>query len=92
MDTGFTGLLTLPRTLIATLDLPFRKRGRAVLADGSEILFDIHEAEIVWDGQPRHVAVDAADTDPLIGTAMLDGHELTVRFVDGGNVLITALP
>lgn len=88
VDTGFNGFLTLPPSLIATLDLPFRERGRAVLADGSDISFDIHEAEIVWDERPRTIAVGAADTEPLIGTSSLDGHKLTVEFVDDGGVFI----
>jgi len=73
------------------LDLPFRRQGRAVLADGSETLFDVYEAEVVWDERPRRVFVDA-DTDPLIGMAMLDGHELTVQVVNEGGIFIRKLP
>jgi hypothetical protein len=36
--------------------------------------------------------VDTADTDPLVGMALLDGHELTVQVVNDGNVFIRALP
>lgn len=90
IDTGFSGSLTLPPSLIATLDLSFRERGRAVLADGSDVSFDIHEAEIVWDERPRAIAVGVADTTSLLGTALLDGHKLTVEFVDGGEVFIEA--
>lgn len=35
IDTGFDGSLTLPPALIATLRLPWRRRGRALLADGN---------------------------------------------------------
>ncbi len=69
IDTGFDGTLSLPPTLIAALGLPWRRRGRALLADGRESLFDMYEATIVWDGTPRRIAVDAADTDPLLGMA-----------------------
>lgn len=51
IDTGFNGYLTLPPDLIAALRLPFRRNGRAVLGDGSEVTFDIHEAVILWDGR-----------------------------------------
>jgi predicted aspartyl protease len=57
IDNGFDGTLTLPLMLIATLGLVWRRRGRALLADGSESLFDIYAAIIVWDGEPRRIAV-----------------------------------
>lgn len=91
VDTGFTGFLSLPPALITALGLPFRRRGRAVLGDGSEILFDIYEATVLWDGQQRRVAIDSADTDPLVGMALLYGYELTVQAVVGGRVSIKAI-
>ena len=65
IDTGFTGSLSLPAVIIDLLKLPFRRRGRAVLADGSEIIFDTYEVNILWEGQQRRIAVDEADIDPL---------------------------
>ncbi|MBA2669849.1 MAG: clan AA aspartic protease [Gemmatimonadetes bacterium] len=88
VDTGFSGSLTLPTDLVAALDLPFRRRGRDLLADGSESLFDIHEATVTWDGRPHLVSVDVADTDPLAGMTLLDGYELTVQAVVAGRVII----
>jgi len=92
LDTGFSGFLTLPSPLVETLDLPFRRQGRALLADGSEILRDVYEAEVVWDERPRRVFVDVAATDPLVGMALLDCHELTIQIVSEGDVFIGALP
>ena len=91
IDTGFNGHLTLPPHLIAALDLPFRRNGRAILGDGSTVTFDIHEAVVLWNGQPRRVPVDAADTDPLLDTGLLSGHELRVEFIDGGRTSIKPL-
>lgn len=51
IDTGFSGWLSLPTATIAQLGLPFRRRGRAFLADGSESIFDIYEGTVVWNGQ-----------------------------------------
>ena len=48
VDTGFDGWLTLAPALIALLELPWRRRGRVLLADGSECVFDIYEAR--WSG------------------------------------------
>lgn len=91
IGTGFNGSLSLPPILIVNLDLPFRRRGRAVLADGSETVFDIYEATVVWDGQPRRVSVDEADTDPLVGIGLLYGHKMTIEVTIGGTVTIESL-
>jgi clan AA aspartic protease len=92
IDTGFDGWLCLPPALIALLGLPWRRRGRAVLADGSESLFDIYEGTVVWDRRRRRIPVDEADTTPLVGMALLDGYELTVQVRTRGRVLIKPLP
>jgi clan AA aspartic protease len=92
IDTGFDGSLTLPPALISTLGLPWRRRGRALLADGQGSVFDIYEATVVWDGTPRRIPVDEADITPLIGMALLYGYELTVQAVENGSVFIKALP
>jgi clan AA aspartic protease len=92
IDTGFDGTLTLPPALIAALGLAWRRRGRALLADGSESLFDIYEATAVWDGEPRRIAVDEANMDPLVGMSLLYGYELLVQAVESGSVVIQPLP
>ena len=53
--------------------------------------FDIYEARIVWDGRIRRISVDEANTDPLIGMQLLDGYELTIQVVSGGNVVVRAM-
>ena len=92
VDTGFDGSLSLPPTLIALLELQWRRRGRAVLADGSECVFDIYEGMALWDGRLQRIAVDEASTAPLVGMALLHGYELNVRVRNGGSVTIKALP
>ena len=91
IDTGFNGSMSLPTSLIAKLKLPFRSRGRAELADGSESIFNSYEATIIWDGQPHRIAIDEANTDPLIGMSLLRSYELNIQVVNGGNVLIKIL-
>lgn len=88
IDTGFSGFLTLPEALVSELRLPFVTRGRATLANGSEDFFDIHNAVVIWDGQPRQVLTDVADTAPLAGMSLLDGHSLFVEVEEGGRVAI----
>ena len=88
IDTGFNGFLTLPAALVSELRLPFVARSRATLANGSEDFFDIHNAVVIWDGQARQVLTDVADTDPLAGMSLLDGHSLFVEVEEGGRVAI----
>jgi clan AA aspartic protease len=92
LDTGFNGSLTLPSGLIANLRLPWRARGNAVLANGNVEQFDIYAATVVWDGTPRGILVQAIDTDPLLGMALLAGYELRARVTDGGSVQIEPIP
>lgn len=92
VDTGFDGWISLPPSLISQLGLPWRQRGRALLADGSECVFDTYESVVVWDGDARRVPVDEANTGPLLGMSMLEGSELSLQVRSGGNVSITPLP
>ena len=92
IDTGFDGSLTLPPALITALGLPWRRRGRALLVDGNESVFEIYEATVIWDGTIRRVSVDEVDVVPLVGMALLYGYELTVQIVEGGRVILKPLP
>jgi clan AA aspartic protease len=91
IDSGFTGSLTLPPTLVVSLDLVWLTRQPGTLADGSTVLFDVYDAVVMWDGSPRKVEVEASETEPLLGMSLLAGHELTMRVVAGGSVTITSL-
>ncbi len=90
IDTGFTGFLTLPPSLVAELGLVFRGTSEATLADGSGVSFDAYDATVLWEGDPRVVLVDEADTTPLVGMLLLDRHNLNIDVESGGRVLIRA--
>ena len=90
IDTGFSGFLTLPPALVAALGLAFAGVGWAVLADGTEARFDVYDATLVWDGRPRRVYAYAAETTPLVGMRLLEGHDLHVQVQDGGRVAVEA--
>jgi clan AA aspartic protease len=92
IDTGFTGSLSLPRSVVASLGLPWRTRGHAILADGRMEEFDVHAATVIWDGAIRSVLVQAIDNDPLLGMGLLVGHDLWARVTFGGSVRIQAIP
>ena len=88
IDTGFTGFVTLPPSLVAELGLVFMGTSEATLADGSEVSFDAYDVTVVWEGQPRDVLIDEADTTPLVGMLLLDRHNLNIDVESGGRVLI----
>jgi predicted aspartyl protease len=77
--------------VIASLGLRWQSFGRGILADGSECLFDVYEAEVEWDRKVVRILVDEADTDPLIGMALLNGYELKIQVRARGKVSIKRL-
>jgi len=92
VDSGYTGWLTLPPSVIAALGLPWQTFGRGILADGSVSVFDVYQAKVLWDDRIRSVFVDEFDSTPLIGMAMLRGYQYKMAVRVGGRVTITRLP
>ena len=72
VDTGFDGWLSLPPDKIAALGLTWKRRGRAILADGSESIFDVYEAVVVWDDEFLTIPIDEADSEPLVGMSLME--------------------
>ena len=54
------------------------------LSDNSEVILPVHKAIILWNGEEREIRVFATGRRPLVGTALLDEHELVVQFTEGG--------
>ena len=93
IDTGYTDSLTLPRAIIVAFGLQYRSVDRAILADGSECLFDVYKgARVVWDGELRSILVGEADGVPLVGMTLLRGFEMNMLVRPGGKVTIRRLP
>lgn len=86
VDTGFNGWLSLPPDLITQLNLTWKRRGRAILGDGSECVFDVYEAVVIWDGTPITIPVDEADSKPLVGMSLMKGYQLAIQVFEGGQV------
>lgn len=91
IDTGFSGDVTLPASVISSLGLTWLGRESGILADGSADLFDVYSAVVLWDRKLRSVEVQAADTQPLVGMNLLRGHSLYMEVTDGGRLEIEAL-
>jgi hypothetical protein len=52
----------------------------------------VYVGNVVWDGAERRVLVDEAETDPLVGMALLSGYELKMQVRSRGKVTIKRLP
>jgi len=91
INTGFEGTLTLPESAVLAMQLPFYQRIRGNLADDGACMVAVHKATILWGGQEAEVAVLAMGQRPLLGTMLLDGHNLTIPFVDGGVLSLVPL-
>jgi clan AA aspartic protease len=88
IDTGFTSFLSLPLFIITELGLPWHYRDFGTLGDGSEVVFELYKASVIWDGQNQMIDVVASDAEPLVGMSLLYGYDLCIRAVEGGNVTI----
>jgi clan AA aspartic protease len=92
IDTGFNGFLSLPSTIITTLNLPWSGSDFVTLGDGSETFFDLYTAVIIWDGQYCEIDIAESETEPLLGMALLYGYRLQIDTIEGGLVTIEMLP
>ena len=84
IDTGFTGDLVLPKSIIRSMALPHSGSVDAILADGSQIACSTYTCFIEWFGQERRLEVVANGGDyPLLGVGLLAGLELRIDYHDG---------
>ncbi len=88
VDTGFTDFLTLPEESIRAMGLSFSHRAYGTLADGKPIEFDVYAATILWNEKECVIPVVATGKRPLLGTSLLEQHELRIEFIEQGNVSV----
>ena len=91
IDTGFTNYLTFPYQVISHLGLSWNGQQLGTLADGSEQFFDYYTASIVWDNEAIPIPVNAIDSEPLVGMALMEGYGLHIEVVEGGFVSLERL-
>lgn len=95
IDTGATGEMTLPQTVIHRLNLPLAEDPDNIgvtLADGSSSPGRLYIACVLWHGSIREVEVVNVGTEPLVGMGLLYGSNVNIDAVPGGRVTITELP
>ncbi len=91
IDTGFTGFLTLPLTIITSLNLELYSREEGTLGDGSLCIFDVYPGFVIWDGEFKRIDINAAETIPLIGMSLLHGYRIQLDAIVNGRVTIQSL-
>ncbi len=92
VDTGFEGPLTLPTETIGRLRLDWIGLDPWSTADDSSHDFDLYAAEVLWEGHWTLVSVLETGRHALLGMKLLGGFRLTIDVVEGGRVMIEALP
>ena len=83
--------MTLPLTVINSLNLRLYSREEGTLGDGSTCIFDVYSGLVIWDGEYRYIDVNAAETDPLVGMSLLYGYRMQLDVLEGGIVVIQSL-
>ena len=91
IDTGFTGFLSLPLSMIGSMELPWIFSDSVTLGDGSEVTFQMYRATVIWDGQLKVVDVAASESEPLLGMSLLYGFKLQIEAVERGTVTIEGM-
>ena len=91
IDTGFSGFLSLPLSMIKSLELPWIFSDFVTLGDGSEVIFQMYRATVIWDGQFKVVDVAESESEPLLGMSLLYGFKLQVETVELGTVTIESM-
>lgn len=80
VDTGFTGELVLPQTLVSDLKLQSGTVG-AQLGDGSDVILRTYTCRIAWFGKSRQIEVVANDGQfPLLGVGLLRDHRMAIDY------------
>jgi hypothetical protein len=64
------------------LDLPWTASDIVTLGDGSETVFDLYTATVIWDGEYREIDIAESETEPLIGMALLYGYRLQIDAIE----------
>ena len=88
VDTGFTGWLTVPSSVMLEPGLIPSGNVQSTMANGLEAESVFCAAIVEWHGNAMDVLVDIMDNNPLIGTDLLADSRLIIDWWDGGDVVI----
>jgi clan AA aspartic protease len=83
LDTGFTGELVLPRTLVERLQLAITGVQECIVAGGGVLPAFTTLVEMNWLGVQRMARVIISEGDDLLlGTVLLEGTLLTIDYIN----------
>jgi clan AA aspartic protease len=83
VDTGFTGDLVLPESVIEGLELEVTGSIDGILADGSQVELSTFHCQLEWFGRVKDLEVIAnAGQTPLLGIGLLLAKELRIDFTN----------
>jgi len=88
LDTGFNDQLTMPRSLIQSLGLPFQTVGEAKVAGEVLISTTYFQATVRWGDVQKRISVMELEGAPLLGMALLIQHRIMLDVIAGGSVTI----
>ena len=88
VDTGFSGVITLPAAAIIAMGLTYLEDRHINLANDTDIVLPVYVGNIIWHGVERSIRVLASGRQPLIGVALLFDNLLGIDFVDAGIVTV----
>ena len=91
VDSGFNGYLAVPQTVVNQLGLPLAMVQRGTTADGRVSFFDTVDVCVIWDDRPKIIRAQVLE-EPLIGTRLLSGHDMQVRWEVGGDFRLSLIP
>ncbi|MBI2479527.1 MAG: hypothetical protein HYV60_13100 [Planctomycetia bacterium] len=81
IDTAFNGGLVLPRHEIERLALKECSSTPAILADGQQVELPTFTCYLDWFGSAYRTQIVANEgAHPLLGTMLLEGHDLAVSY------------
>lgn len=80
VDTGFTGALVLPYSLVVRMNLPIVGREVFEMVGGQRFIAGVALADVEWLGAMRTVRVIVSE-DTLLGTEFLEGTRLTIDYI-----------
>jgi clan AA aspartic protease len=81
VDTGFSGSLVLPSSIVELLELPIVGHETITMVGAAEDTADIALAQVEWLGEVRREDVIVKE-ESLIGTALLKGANLSIDYVN----------